>query len=242
MYGVIYKTTNLVNGKIYIGQHKTQIIDDGYIGSGKLIRLAIEKYGIENFVREILELVQSKEEADLKEEFWIRESNATDLSIGYNITRYAWGGHPQTVESRAKISEANKGKTLSDDTKEKLRRPKSSDTKEKMKATQKKIGEKRSLQNKKWFHNPNNGESGQFASDTIPSGWVQGRGKINYKKPRILSEIGLESLRANARNPERRKKVSETMRGHEISQDTKDKISRSLRGYYETIGNHSKNF
>ena len=45
---IIYKTTCTVNNKIYIGQHKTDNIDDGYIGSGKLITSAIKKYGKKN--------------------------------------------------------------------------------------------------------------------------------------------------------------------------------------------------
>jgi hypothetical protein len=47
-YGYIYKTTNLINGKIYIGQHKG-CLSSHYIGSGKLIRWAINKYGKRNF-------------------------------------------------------------------------------------------------------------------------------------------------------------------------------------------------
>lgn len=43
----IYCTTNMVNGKIYVGKHKTTRLNDGYIGSGKLLKHAINKYGRE---------------------------------------------------------------------------------------------------------------------------------------------------------------------------------------------------
>lgn len=41
---IIYKTTCLVNQKIYVGQHNTSA-NDGYLGTGKIIKLAIRKYG-----------------------------------------------------------------------------------------------------------------------------------------------------------------------------------------------------
>lgn len=66
-YYFMYKTTNLVNGKIYIGVHSTNNIDDGYLGSGLAILNAISKYGKENFIREIIEYFDNMEDAYIKE-------------------------------------------------------------------------------------------------------------------------------------------------------------------------------
>jgi group I intron endonuclease len=81
---VIYKTTNLINGKIYIGQDKNN--DPTYYGSGTILKKAIKKYGKENFKKEILENCHSSEELNDKEIFWIKETNATNKLIGYNIS------------------------------------------------------------------------------------------------------------------------------------------------------------
>ena len=53
MIGYIYKTTNKINQKIYIGKHQSSEYDDKYFGSGKILRRAIEKYGLNNFTNEI---------------------------------------------------------------------------------------------------------------------------------------------------------------------------------------------
>ena len=60
MYGYIYLTVNLINGKKYIGQHKGEF-DKNYLGSGKLIRRAVKKYGKQNFTVSILEYAPTLE-------------------------------------------------------------------------------------------------------------------------------------------------------------------------------------
>lgn len=69
MYGYIYKTTNLINNKIYIGQHKSDRFDESYFGSGKLLKQAIQKYGKENFIVIMLDICDSKQLMDHKEQF-----------------------------------------------------------------------------------------------------------------------------------------------------------------------------
>lgn len=85
IYGYVYKVTNNINGKIYVGQHKSTVLDESYWGSGVLIRRSQEKYGLENFTIEILEWCSSKEDLDSKEIYWIKELNSTDPAVGYNI-------------------------------------------------------------------------------------------------------------------------------------------------------------
>ena len=76
--GIIYKTINLINNKIYIGQDSKN--RNYYLGSGKLIKRAIKKYGIENFKKEVIEEC-SKENANERETYWIKELKAYDRNI-----------------------------------------------------------------------------------------------------------------------------------------------------------------
>lgn len=85
VFGIIYKTTCLINGKIYIGQNTTG--NKNYMGSGTLIRAAIKKYGKENFIRETLIECYNQVELDEWEDLLIWEYNSRDKSIGYNIAK-----------------------------------------------------------------------------------------------------------------------------------------------------------
>lgn len=88
---LIYKTTNLLNGKIYIGKHETFNKDDGYMGSGKYLKRSISKYGLENFKREILFECSSEDEMNLKEAELVTEEFC-DRKDTYNICPGGKGG------------------------------------------------------------------------------------------------------------------------------------------------------
>jgi hypothetical protein len=83
----IYKITNKIDGKIYIGKHQTKDLDDGYMGSGKILRRAQDKHGLENFVKEILyvydteDKMNAKEKELVTEEFCLRE-DTYNLCVG----------------------------------------------------------------------------------------------------------------------------------------------------------------
>ena len=73
-YHFIYKTTNIINSKFYVGMHSTDNLEDGYLGSGKRLWRSIKKYGKEHFKIEILEFFGSREDLKNKEEELITES------------------------------------------------------------------------------------------------------------------------------------------------------------------------
>lgn len=91
-YGFIYVTTNKVNGKKYIGQRKYYGDHASYLGSGSVLRKAIQKYGIENFSREVIEECATKEELNERETFWIGFYNADQSDDYYNICTGGEGG------------------------------------------------------------------------------------------------------------------------------------------------------
>lgn len=87
VYYLVYKLTNLVNGKIYIGCHMTKNLDDGYMGSGRRLAYAKKKYGVENFKKEILSTHETPEEmlteeARLVNEEFLGREDVYNLTVG----------------------------------------------------------------------------------------------------------------------------------------------------------------
>ena len=102
MFYTVYKTTNQVNGKFYIGVHKTEDPNDSYIGSGKLLWRAIEKYGWANFKKEVLFSFDNPEEAFKKEEELV--ALALKDPLCYNLRSGGAGGFDFCNQTRTYAS------------------------------------------------------------------------------------------------------------------------------------------
>jgi hypothetical protein len=87
----LYEIKNNINGKIYIGVHQSTNIDDGYMGSGLAIKAAIDKYGIENFVKTILEYFLTDTEMYTREKEFVNEDFLKRKDV-YNLTLGGHGG------------------------------------------------------------------------------------------------------------------------------------------------------
>ena len=123
----IYRITNKINGKTYIGQHKYKKLNDKYMGSGKLITKAKNKYGIENFKKEILEFnIPNVDLVNDWEQMYILFERAKGKAE-YNIANGGNGIGTVSEETKRKLSEINKGsnhpmygKHLSEETRKKM--------------------------------------------------------------------------------------------------------------------------
>ena len=120
-YYLIYQITNNINGKIYIGKHETDNLDDDYFGSGKHLKHAQKKYGLENFTKTILYYLQNKEEMNLLEKMVayakkLKEDVDFRNRISNNLKQY-WKKHPD----RLKVPHCDwTGKHHTEETKQKI--------------------------------------------------------------------------------------------------------------------------
>ena len=111
MFYTIYKITNKLNNKFYIGKHKTNDLDDGYMGSGTLLHRAYQKYGTDNFTKEIILLCETESEMNNKE----KELVVVDPRISYNLTGGGYGNwnHINNNNDRYK-KDKSKGRKAAD--------------------------------------------------------------------------------------------------------------------------------
>lgn len=186
----IYKITNKIDNKIYIGKHQTSDLQDGYMGSGTVLRRAQRKYGIENFIKEIIHVFDNEEDMNkaekllVTEEFCLREDT-------YNICVGGQGGFSyinrsklngirgknHTEEAKKKISDSLTGKPHPKrpryGVKTFLGRSHTEESKSKMRKT-KNVGETNSQFGTMWITNGSICKKIKTV-DIIPDGWYKGR-------------------------------------------------------------------
>ena len=181
MYYTIYKTTNQVNGKFYVGKHQTKNLNDNYLGSGIALKRAIKKYGKPSFTKEILVLCETKDEMELLERELINENwLKKNVDMTYNSGIGGQGGplHKtlHTSETKKLMSEKafNRAPHSAETNKKKARvgasngrygKPVSEETKENIRKGRKK------------YHWITNGEKDLYilVSQAIPLGFEKGR-------------------------------------------------------------------
>jgi hypothetical protein len=119
IFYTVYRTQNLVNGKYYFGVHKTKDPYDGYLGSGRVLKHAVAKYGEQAFIKNLCFIFDNAEEAFAKE-FELIETYRKD-PLCYNLRQGGSGGFdwinstPMDRSSRARTtSELNKVRMLTD--------------------------------------------------------------------------------------------------------------------------------
>jgi group I intron endonuclease len=133
-YNFIYLSINKLNQKSYIGFHSTNNLNDGYLGSGLLLKKKIKQYGKENFSINILENVNFNNWQE-REKYWIKEKK-TFVPFGYNLSEGGDGGYlgkeaikksvekrkgyKHSEETKRKISQTETSKTVSYETRQKM--------------------------------------------------------------------------------------------------------------------------
>jgi group I intron endonuclease len=103
---VIYQTTNIINGKKYIGKDKNN--NPNYIGSGIDLKIAIKEYGKHNFKKEILEYCLNTTHLIERETYWLNYYDVENNSNFYNKTNKPFGNSGLSEETKQKIKDSTK--------------------------------------------------------------------------------------------------------------------------------------
>lgn len=191
IYHTVYKITNHITKKYYIGAHTTSNLDDGYMGSGVYLKRAQLKYGIENFSKEVLHICDSEEEMFQQEKNLVEVGERT-----YNVMEGGCGGWSYarskiTKETHKKVSDTMKTEEYRHKTKH-LREASSKRIKKLHDDPKAREKQKESLKRK--MNDPE---------------WIDTVGKERARK---ISET-MKQIASSLMTDERNKKVADAMRG-----------------------------
>jgi group I intron endonuclease len=238
--GVIYKIINKITGKIYIGKRmwgSEKFLQSSYYGSGAYIKRAVAKLGKDGFNREILEEIDDANVLSERERYWISYYKSNRKECGYNLSEggenlpgfhhsddtkrkigiansYALLGNVVSASTRKKISNASKGKTLSQIHKTK-------------------ISEALNGKPKSELHNLHNSQSKIGKRHTEEQKLKIAVASQRWHDTVGFSQESINKMSVHARQrfstPEERQKMSNRLRGHAVSAETRKKISETLK-------------
>lgn len=214
----IYMIQNKVNGKIYIGQsvdiekrwnrHRGELRDNSHVN--KHLQNSWNIHGEDNFEFTII-CECNENQLNTMEEYYIFELISYDRRVGYNKNYGGSSGRP-TEEARKKMSEVNKGKTLSEE-------------------TRKKMSEARKGENHPFYGQHHTAESRKKISESKKDKYT-GENAPWYGKhlPEEARRKLSEANKGKHHSKETRKKMSETRKGKTHSEEARKKMSESKKG------------
>ncbi len=233
MIGYIYLTTNLINGKIYVGKRKLKKFSHYYKGSGTILREAFKKYGRENFSCILIDTAETNEELCTKEQYWIKYYNSRDPDIGYNITAGGEGsiGYKHSEEAKQKMHDAKIGKPLSPEWIEHREASRagfkhSEETKQKISQANK--GHKVSDETRKKLSKAGKGRT---VSEETKQKLRESRAKVLADGTWVISESGRQKLRELGKQPkseEHRKHLSESRINNQVAVGAKNPRAKAV--------------
>lgn len=180
---IIYKTTCIINNKYYIGAHSTNNLNDGYLGSGKLILRSIIKYGKENHIRDILYSLDSKDSMYSKERDIVNKDLLSD-NLCMNLKEGGFGGFSENCLFANKEASSIRMKKMHElgkiNYKSRSKRPPhSEETKQKMKLSsiEPSLGEKNSQFGTCWVNDKISTKKIKLdeLNKHLELGWIRGR-------------------------------------------------------------------
>lgn len=229
---MVYKTTNLINGKYYIGCHVANDLNDGYLGSGKLLKRAVEKYGKESFKQTPLAICCDKKVMLAVEKEYVNKKMVGD-TMSYNLKLGGEGGsngtfrgHKHSEETKAIMSAKTLGRKCSIEARAKMSkaaRARPGWTKEaRLEMSRTRKGRRHSEETKRKISEANNGH--KISVETRKKISEARKGKKASKETRAKMSA---AKKGKKKSKEACLKQSATITGHVVSEETRKKIGEA---------------
>lgn len=220
-YHIIYKTTCLITSKFYIGMHSSDCLEDGYLGSGYILKRSVKKHGEKNHVRETLEYCPDRKTLRA------RERAVVDLFLGIDplCINIAKGGcepinrntkrRPMSEATKKKISQANKGRRFTDEHRKKLSRARK--------------GASPWNKGRSWTEEEKKKISDSLKGRPCPTKGMKGSPLTDEHKAKLSCALKGKN-KGKKMSEEQKEKLRQANRGKVIPDDVRQKISQANKG------------